>query len=406
MNKIVGNLLVFFIIGYSAAAQKPVEKADFDKIINKISYEFALQSISDDVTHLAAFLEKLAPVCGEKACCDDKCNFEMKEFLKAQKVTATANLCSYIESYKAKYQEGLNGKEQYNIVAGILSDSLQVKSFIDKRASDSNFNAKLTALYKEINETFDYNGDVPSSPTANVTEPSDARTKADASSSGMGMLGWLSTILLIASIGGYMLLLRPKYQKRLAELKQKIKDLDAQVTQLAAKNNTLQEEVTDLKHKNDALFENENMLRDQLAKFTQKEKQAKKDMERPKKIMPEYPTNEEGLTVYDTFFMPVPNRDGSFEDNHKSNKFEWTESVYKFEVINSERTKAVFSIVNDNRMIKRAMSGYDVYIKPVCRGTNAFNMNATIILTEEKGKVTLNGSTWLLDEKAAISYQN
>ena len=109
--------------------------------------------------------------------------------------------------------------------------------------------------------------------------------------------------------------------------------------------------------------------------------------------------------IYNTFYMPISNRNGSFDNSYKSSRFDWTESVYKFEVINEEGTKALISVVDDPRMVKRALNGYDTYIRPVCKGANAFNINATSIKTERKGRVSLNDDTWELESRAVIRYR-
>lgn len=405
MKKIL-LLFTLCMLTMASWAQEPIGQDVFNQVVNKISYEFALQSVTDEGNHITAFHETLTEFCDKDKCCSDKCTHEMKNFLINAKLNATVTLCERIASYKKdKYTEDSNGKEQYAIVQSIFKDSL-VQKFTNKRKDDVVFGEKLGALQKSINKTFKYKGN--SEPLANIENTDNSRTGAEAqlsqSSGGLGWLGWLSTLLLLGAIGGYMLFLRPKYQKRLLELKKEIAKLAEQNKTLAEQNASLMTRIGDLEEKNEALFRNENMLRDRLARY---EKSENKIKPQPKQtpVEPTYTTNEEGMTVYETFYMPVPNRDGSFENSHKSNRFEWTESVYKFEVVNKEGTKAVFSIMNDQRMIKRAISGYDIYIKPVCRAANAFSMNISRIVTEEKGQVTLTGDVWELDTKALISYQ-
>ena len=105
----------------------------------------------------------------------------------------------------------------------------------------------------------------------------------------------------------------------------------------------------------------------------------------------------------DLFFMPVPNKDGSFDAENWTAKFEDTESVYRFEMINNYEAK--FQFHNEKKTVKRAISGYDIYIKPVCKALNAFNTNATEIRTQVQGVVYRDGDTWKLKEKALIYYQ-
>ena len=399
-------LFTLCVLTIASWAQKPVSQDIFDQVVNKISYNLALQSVMDEGNHITAFHERLVPVCDMEKCCDAKCRYEMENFLSSVKLTATATLCRRIGTYREKYTEDSNGKEQYAIVQSIFQDTL-VKKFIKKRENNVAFGEKLTVLKKSINQTFKFKGN--NEPVAN-TESTDntttgLETQASKTSGGLGWLGWLSTILLLGAIGGYMFLLRPKYQKRLLELKKEIAKLAEQNKTLSEQNTSLTAKIGDLEGKNEALFRNENMLRDRLARYEKSEEEVKQQRKKAP-VEPVYPKNEEGMTVYETFYMPVPNKDGSFEDGHQSNKFEWTESVYKFEVVNKEGTKALFSIMNDQRMIKRAISGYDIYIKPVCRAANAFNMNVSRIVTEEKGQAVLNGDRWELDDKALISYQS
>ena len=105
----------------------------------------------------------------------------------------------------------------------------------------------------------------------------------------------------------------------------------------------------------------------------------------------------------DLFFMPVPNKDGSFDAENWTAEFEDTESVYRFEMINNYEAK--FQFYNEKKTVKRAISGYDVYVKPVCKALNAFNTNATEIRTQVAGVVYRDGSVWKLKEKALIYYQ-
>ena len=387
-------------------AQKPVSQDVFSQLINKISYELALQSVEDDGKYLTGFHEKLDPICDIDKCCANQCTYEMKYFLGNSKLYATVTLCERIATYKSKYTEDSNGKEQYAIIQSILKNDSLVQKFITKRANNAAFGEKLAVLEKSINKTFKFKGN--SEPLANTKNTDEtttgAATQISKTAGGLSWLGWLSTILLLGAIGGYMFYLRPKYQKRLLELKKEIAKLAEQNKALSAQHTSLTARIGDLEGKNEALFRNENMLRDRLAKY-EKSENAIQQQRKQVPVEPAYTKNEEGMTVYETFYMPVPNKDGSFEDGHQSNKFEWTESVYKFEIVNKEGTKAVFSIMNDQRMIKRAISGYDIYIKPVCRAANAFSMNVSRIMTEEKGQAVLNGDRWELDKKALISYQ-
>ena len=105
----------------------------------------------------------------------------------------------------------------------------------------------------------------------------------------------------------------------------------------------------------------------------------------------------------DLFFMPIPNKDGSFDVENWTAKFEDTESVYRFEMINNYEAK--FQFYNEKKTVKRAISGYDIYIKPACKALNAFNTNATEIKTQVHGVVYRDGNTWKLKEKALVYYQ-
>ncbi len=105
----------------------------------------------------------------------------------------------------------------------------------------------------------------------------------------------------------------------------------------------------------------------------------------------------------DLFFMPIPNKDGSFDVENWTAKFEDTESVYRFEMINNYEAK--FQFYNEKKTVKRAISGYDIYVKPVCKALNAFNTNATEIRTQVHGVVYRDGNTWKLKEKALVYYQ-
>lgn len=103
------------------------------------------------------------------------------------------------------------------------------------------------------------------------------------------------------------------------------------------------------------------------------------------------------------FFMPVPNSDATFDLEYRQENFVDTESVYRFETISANEAK--FSFYNDAGTVRRALSGYDVYLKPVCKALSEFNINATRIVTQVPGKVEKVGNQWKLKEKALIYYE-
>lgn len=388
----------------------------FNHIINHISYELAEQSVTDDGQFIAQFKEKLAPFCDLEDCCTEKCHYMMRSFLRSSQLSATVALSTEIEKYKVKFNDELDGNAQYAIIQDILQNDSLVQVFINKRQNNPAFTEKLNKLNKFVDKKFGKRTRNTPTTTQTTSDTTNSQitsneTTPKKSSGGFGWLGWLTTILLLICIVFYLYYLRPHYQKRVLALKKQIGELKRSNQTLNGEIEDLQSLVTDLNEKNASLFENENQLRDQLADL---EKAAQKAIEQEEEetieeeAEPEplpYEFNEDGVPVYDVFYMPAPYKDGSFESSHQHRDFEWTKSVYKFEIIDEEGTKAIFSMMQDPRMMKRAINSYTVYIEPVCEVAHAFNVAATQIQTETKGQVSLDNDIWRLDEKAMISLQ-
>jgi|CXWL01.1.fsa_nt_gi hypothetical protein len=100
-------------------------------------------------------------------------------------------------------------------------------------------------------------------------------------------------------------------------------------------------------------------------------------------------------------YLMSPNKDGEFNRSYETTNFVESESVYKFEL--TSQNEAQFSI--DSRAFGRALNMTDTYVLPVCDETNEFSYDYNSIKTLKKGVATLNGSKWVVKQKAQIQYE-
>lgn len=105
------------------------------------------------------------------------------------------------------------------------------------------------------------------------------------------------------------------------------------------------------------------------------------------------------------FYLPAPNKDGSFKDLSKSDVFKPTASVYKLIILDNSDTIGEFSFIDDLDTMKRAINLPDSYILPVCDSQNAHDFNARKIITIENGKAQKDGDIWKVTKKVIIKYE-
>lgn len=105
------------------------------------------------------------------------------------------------------------------------------------------------------------------------------------------------------------------------------------------------------------------------------------------------------------FYLPLPDREGNFNDASESKEFKPSESVYKFTTNDIDHYVAYFSFVNDQQTMNRAIWSPETYLEPVCENDNPYNSNASYIKTIKQGKSTKTENKWVVEEKAIIRYE-
>jgi hypothetical protein len=123
-------------------------------------------------------------------------------------------------------------------------------------------------------------------------------------------------------------------------------------------------------------------------------------LEKPISTDPETKPNVEKLEV---IYLSTPNLDGSFNLSSSSPNYRDGATIYKF--TKTSFNKARFEIDSKTDSMKLAISYPDKNIDPVCDAENAFNSNATRIITVQPGEVELQGDKWIKITKAKIRYE-
>jgi len=104
-----------------------------------------------------------------------------------------------------------------------------------------------------------------------------------------------------------------------------------------------------------------------------------------------------------TFFMAMPNKDGSFNDSSKSTTFKPGASIYKF--IQTSPTIAEFYINNTNSdAIKLALTYPDKTVESATDPVNEYNSKAVDIIPITRGKAELSNGKWVITERPKIKY--
>ena len=405
MKKTLLIIALFSLVISSSFAQKGVNKATFNELVNKITYDFVNMSIEDtkDDARIKAFKKAAANCVDQKTnkCCSDECNKAILKYLKKAKITSTYNLALSIDSTKLKYNDKLAPKDQYALISKIFTENTKVQSFKGNRSDNPEpSNTMIANLDQQVNTIFKIEKKTTTDSAASK-ETTDNKEK-ESSSGGSSILVWALLLAGILAFVGYFL---PKTKKEKATLSNKIRQLEGEVTTLKNDVKTAKSNNKDLTAKNKVLFASEEALRQELERIKKIAAEGQKQRAKAKVVIKQ-PRNKEGQIVYDTFFMPVPNREGHFDNDNKSNSFDWTENVYKFEVTSKERDVAMFSFVNHEKMIQRALNNYNTYIAPACTAENRLNLSATQIHTIKKGKVVLENGVWQLERKVKIRYES
>lgn len=108
----------------------------------------------------------------------------------------------------------------------------------------------------------------------------------------------------------------------------------------------------------------------------------------------------------ETFFLSIPNSDGSFNDSSVSSSYKEGASIYRFTKVGNNR--ATFQIDEREASVTLALTYPDKSIDPVCDAVNAFNPKAKRIITVEAGEAELLNDKWIVNktQKAKIRYES
>lgn len=136
------------------------------------------------------------------------------------------------------------------------------------------------------------------------------------------------------------------------------------------------------------------------------------DIERLKNIQSAHKSKDETMPIFpssggmkeEVFFLPSPNKDGSFNDSDKLLVFKESESLYVFTIL--QKNRAEFTLTENSSSIKMALNLPDTYIKPVCESSNTFFPGATNIRVTSSGIAFKEMDKWIVtqENKAKIIY--
>lgn len=105
----------------------------------------------------------------------------------------------------------------------------------------------------------------------------------------------------------------------------------------------------------------------------------------------------------ETFYMSVPNEDGTFDVGGKTTK---ESALYEFIVDAQNQSLAKFTFAaRDTKIIQSVVDYSQSYINPVCDPQNALNQNAKKITTIRPGTAEKRNDKWIVLTKAQIKYE-
>lgn len=387
-------------------AQIPTNEVN--QFINKVNYRIAKMAIDDlDTKHDAIKKEftKAAIVCDDNdSCCSDECVtsiiklFSSKDNQKSY--GANLALANTIDGYRKQF----SGKDDVDITAqqSMLKHILNEDSTVNKFKDSPNRNKDKV---KELFTTLDQDVEKLVEKYSTKQSANGAKVGQDDGGSLFSTIGMISFPLLLIAILAFVGYFMPQQRKTIKKIKNKIKSVENERDNLRDELKTAKATIQDLNGQVRTLAENEHEMRKKVETM-EREKEAGQERPIPVNVSQKRTKGGRGgKMIYESFYMPVPNRRGNFDDANRMDSFDWTESVYKFDVLDKAGTTAEFSFMNDEKMISRALNNYNIYIAPVCKSSNPLNLSATRITTEKKGKAVMRDGVWEMQEKAIIRYE-
>jgi hypothetical protein len=103
-----------------------------------------------------------------------------------------------------------------------------------------------------------------------------------------------------------------------------------------------------------------------------------------------------------TFFLSAPQKDGTFNISSESSTFRDDASMYRFDEY--EQNNATFIVADKREAIQRLIASAETCILPVCVEKNAYDQNATSIVTDKPGIAVRENDKWRVTTKAEIRY--
>ncbi len=173
----------------------------------------------------------------------------------------------------------------------------------------------------------------------------------------------------------------------------------------------LSKQVQDLRNEHNDLIEELQVLShryNKLDRSTDTSKTAadvlQENIEHSLDDFPEEEAEEEMPVNWEIFFMPLPNREGSFNMEDALEEFKRTDTVYEFKLMDGSQNQSEFKVFEDVATMLRALDDPDTYLKPACRSNAIIPISATKIITDEKGIAVLRHGEWKILKKALIHY--
>ncbi|PGH41169.1 MAG: hypothetical protein CRN43_00825 [Candidatus Nephrothrix sp. EaCA] len=173
--------------------------------------------------------------------------------------------------------------------------------------------------------------------------------------------------------------------------------------EISEKSDDTSSEIKNLKEEQKRFKKN---LKEEFEQFKEEMRKQSREIENLKNPLPTVqPKYEHPEVKTGTFFLSVPNSDGSFNASSASLVYKEGASIYKFTKIGNNR--AEFQIDDREASVRLALSYPDKSIDPVCEALNAVNLTAKQITTVEPGQAELVNDRWVVikNQKSKIRYE-
>jgi len=449
-----GFILLALMIAATPASAQKIQQVDYEDLIDNLICDFTRfslerQNIAKD---LAAFEQETA---------GGKCEyFTIRQFLRARKpiTTQTLEIINIIyNEYKEYYNSSATNQALYSNLTSLF-DEEKVLDFGAKYPSAyPGFKTDLDGYMREV-LNLNYEPEIDTVITLDEPKISDAdseealekekdkRNPVDNNSKSSNYLMFLGFLILFLAIIAYLLYdywkrnphgfkqpawmvykgTSDKYQDQIDALNNKMQEQLMRQNEQQSEIEAISQSLDYLNRKLDLLSAPKTGFEDEAEIVVTNDLPTDDNIEIGGDINNDDIPNDEvtfdedgnivfpddipdlsdvtfNFTTPEVFFMPAPNADATFEVEHLQSEFISTESVYRFELLNNN--EASFTFYNDPSTVKRALNGFDIYIKPVCKGLSAFDINASKIVTQVPGKVKKEGNVWKLTEKALIYFE-